>query len=146
MEKGAWIPARKSPAVTIAATSVIAKRHQSERMLAMQIMIRARDKMLVRRGWQLFVFCTALAVLVGTNIGFRSNAAEGENRSVNNKAYVLILFLYDPKGNYQVVRAATYASDSNCNRSGKNVLAALGVNKDKIQNQNYMCLEADLPY
>jgi hypothetical protein len=60
------------------------------------------------------------------------------------KTYVLILFLYDLNKNYHVLRAGTYVSADNCNKSGKNAASALM--KGKEQNQNYLCLEADLPF
>jgi hypothetical protein len=75
-------------------------------------------------------------------------SAEGvgaiESPSASSPTYVLILFLYDLNKNYHVLRAGTYTSAGSCNKSGQFVLTAL--NRGNVKNQNYMCLEADLPY
>ena len=72
-------------------------------------------------------------------------AADNQNTmAIPAKTYVLILFLYDLNKNYHVLRAGTYITADSCNKSGKNVTSAL--NQGKLQNQNYLCLEADLPY
>jgi len=83
-----------------------------------------------------------LACALSTNLAM--TAENQASTAIPAKTYVLILFLYDLNKNYHVLRAGTYITAESCNKSGKNVTSAL--NQGKQQNQNYLCLEADLPY
>ena len=81
----------------------------------------------------------------GINNQQPSEGAVATPNPLGGKSYVLILFLYDANKNYHVLRAGVYVNSIGCNSAGRNVLRSL-TPSGKIQNQNYMCLEADLPY
>lgn len=107
----------------------------------MPLAMRQSHKLLdVAHGIAAAIFFLACAVNTPSAV-----AADSQNTmAIPAKTYVLILFLYDLNKNYHVLRAGTYITADSCNKSGKNVTSAL--NQGKLQNQNYLCLEADLPY
>lgn len=102
---------------------------------------------MVFKRWMLAKQPSIIVTLLLATLAFCSSAvraAEDDTPKIPPKTYVLILFLYDLNKNYHALRVATYVNAENCNKSGKNVLTAL--NRGTLQNQNYVCLEADLPY
>jgi hypothetical protein len=88
----------------------------------------------------------SLGIIISIVVGCGCNAWSVENEAIksNTKIYVLVLFLYDLNKNYHVIRAATYNTAENCQVQGNNAVKA--INRGKVQNQSFMCLEADLPF